>query len=149
MTSEFYLSIKDFPSAGKNFKSGIESWSFRQINTGNMGLGQDNLQTRAKALSPLTVVRRQDRFSNIFLSFGVSPDQKSITRIIFPEASLILDTYGRPDSLISRMIYDFSDFEVIRWIENPKWETERLESISFNFTEVVTFYSAVESITVP
>jgi hypothetical protein len=154
MSAKYYLTIKDLPQKGMIFKVEIDSWSFANKSFSRSGLAVN--QTLADLLGPLYIYRKQDKHSHIFRLMNAERlkflDKQRDHNAIFPEASLTLDRYSKPDSLLNREIIDFSDFELTDYNVgiNPHdgtWDYH--ETAEFKFAKANLYYSSVESITTP
>ena len=137
MSSKNYLTIKDFPKEGSNFKTEVDLVTMGiKTNSGSADLSPKTLVQTHK---PLSITRKKDKFTFDFQMLAIKQSPKK-----FPEASLTLDIYGPKGGLRSRMIYDFFDFELTSYIEGGD-----MEQMQFDFAKASAFYSSVESITSP
>ena len=143
MSSKYYLTIKDFPEKGRNFKTDVEFYNFGHPH-------QDfswSAQTLNQTSKPLFITRKKDKQSSLFMGMAFKSKLeingvKNIEK--YPEATLTLDQYDKKRGLQSRTIYGFSDFEVIGYSDYGK-----TEEIKFNFAKASSFVSSVETITSP
>ena len=143
MSNKYYLTIKDFPEKGRNFKTDVETYNFGHPNPDFSW----SMQTLTQTLKPLFIRRKKDKHSNLFsqkafMSKVEINGEKSIKK--YSEASLTLDQYDKKRGLQSRTIYDFLDFEVIGYNDGGN-----IEEIKFDFARASSFVSSIETITSP
>jgi hypothetical protein len=137
MAERFYLTIRDFVKHGVNFKTEVESWDFAFPR-------EDSYSWRLESIidKPLIVRRKKDKYSSKFVDLVWLRNLD--TSIKFPEATLTIDRTGRTGWLLTRIIYDFSDLELIRYLTLGKEER-----IYFNFAKASMFEASVEKIQSP
>src|SRR5687768_17529208 len=103
MSQLSFLTIKDFLKRGMNFKTEVKGWRFIENQSSSW-----SAVTRIE--KPLIITRRTDQHSIHFAQLRFQRAQDNRTR--FSEATLTVDETGHKGSLLKRVIYDFSDFEV-------------------------------------
>ncbi len=144
MSSKYYLTIKDFPEKGRNFKTEVESYDFGHPNQNSFSWKE---QTLTESLKPLFITRKKDKHSNSFTRADFQNrveinGEKFIEK--YPEATLTLDKYDKKRGIQSRTIYDFSGFMISGYSDFGD-----IERITFDFAKASSFASSVEKITSP
>ncbi len=144
MSNKAHISIKDFFGKGKNLKTPIETWEFGFPNN---TFSWSSAMTRLPR--PLIIGRRKDKLSHYFAGIAlrnnmVIDNGGMNSKETFAEVSLVLGVYNNNRGLVSQIVYDLFEVEVIHYSEAMGRET-----IRFNFERAYTLTTSVEKITSP